>query len=63
MSRDNLDSMKVDNVATGHVPGLQALGITPAALAPIARDYLTQRGREKGLLGLRKRGHRDTSKN
>ena len=61
MSRDNLDSMKVDNVATGQVPGLQALGITPAALAPIARDYLTQRGSEQGLLGLRKRGHRDTS--
>lgn len=62
MSRDNLDSMKVDNVATGQVPGLQALGITPAALAPIARDYLTQRGSEQGLLGLRKRGHRDTTK-
>ena len=57
MSRDNLDSMKVDNVATGQVPGLQALGITPAALAPIARDYLTQRGSVQGLLGLRKRGH------
>lgn len=40
MSRDNLDSMKVDNVATGLVPGLQALGITPAALQPIARGYL-----------------------
>lgn len=40
MSRDNLDSMKVDNVATGTLPGLQALDITPAALKPIARDYL-----------------------
>ena len=27
MSRDNLDSMKVDNVASGRLPGLQALGI------------------------------------
>lgn len=42
MSRDNLDSMKVDNVATGQVPGLQSLGITPAALKPIARGYLAK---------------------
>ena len=27
MSRDNLNSMKVDNVASGRLPGLQALGI------------------------------------
>ena len=27
MSRDNLDSMKVNNIASGHVQGLQALGI------------------------------------
>jgi len=40
MSRDNLDSMKVDNVATGLMPGLQALGISPAHLEPIARGYL-----------------------
>ena len=40
MSRDNLDSMKVDNIATGLVPGLQALGISPARLEPIAREYL-----------------------
>jgi NADH dehydrogenase len=40
MSRDNLDSMKVDNVATGKVPGLEALGIRPAALRPIAAQYL-----------------------
>ena len=40
MSRDNLDSMKTDNVATGKVPGLDALGIRPAALEPIARNYL-----------------------
>ncbi len=41
MSRDNLASMRVDNVATGQHPGLDALGITPAALEPIARDYLS----------------------
>ena len=41
MSRDNLDSMKADNVASGSVPGLQALGITPAPLEPIAAHYLS----------------------
>lgn len=40
MSRDNLDSMLVDNVASGQLPGLQALGITPAALTAIAPTYL-----------------------
>src|SRR5512133_855933 len=42
MSHDNLDSMKVDNVASGNVPGLQSLGITPAALRPIAQNYLNK---------------------
>ncbi|KNZ34132.1 MAG: NAD-dependent dehydratase [Methylibium sp. NZG] len=40
MSRDNVDSMKVPNVATGQWPGLPALGITPAALDAIAPLYL-----------------------
>jgi NADH dehydrogenase len=40
MSRDNLESMKTDNVATGAVPGLESLGIQAAALEPIARTYL-----------------------
>lgn len=40
MSRDNLDSMRVANVASGQLPGLAALGITPAALADIAPAYL-----------------------
>ena len=40
MSRDNLNSMKADNVATGKVPGLEGLGIRPAALEPIAQNYL-----------------------
>lgn len=44
LSRDNLDSMKVPNVATGHHPGLQALGITPASLLAIAPTYLGHRG-------------------
>lgn len=44
LSRDNLDSMKVDNVATGHHPGLQALDIAPASLLAIAPTYLGRRG-------------------
>ena len=40
MSRDNLDSMRVPNVATGRLPGLQALGITPATLGSVGPDYL-----------------------
>ena len=40
MSRDNVDSMRVPNVASGAVPGLQALGITPAALEAVAPLYL-----------------------
>jgi NADH dehydrogenase len=40
MSRDNLDSMKVNNVASGKLPGLDALGISPSALGAIAPSYL-----------------------
>ena len=54
MSRDNLDSMKIDNVASGTLPGLSSLGITPAALRPIAQDYLTQGQADRSLLGLRR---------
>lgn len=45
MSRDNLDSMRVDNVATGRLPGLDALGITPSAVTAIAPTYLAQQSR------------------
>lgn len=44
LSRDNLDSMKVSNVATGLHPGLEALGIQPASLMAIAPTYLGHRG-------------------
>lgn len=40
MSRDNLDSMQIDNVATGHVPGIAALGITPTGPTAVAPGYL-----------------------
>jgi NADH dehydrogenase len=43
MSLDNLDSMKVDNVATGKWPGLASLGIKASALLPIARQYLARK--------------------
>ncbi|MFZ2387683.1 MAG: complex I NDUFA9 subunit family protein [Polaromonas sp.] len=54
LSRDNLDAMKTDNVATGKLPGLQALGITPAALEAIAPTYLGARGLRSGLMAKRK---------
>lgn len=40
MSRDNILSMQVPNVASGTLPGLQALGIAPAALQAVAPQYL-----------------------
>lgn len=43
MSRDNLNSMKIDNVASGNVPGLSYLGIEAASLVPIASAYLGRR--------------------
>ena len=36
MSRDNLDSMRVPNVASGTLPGLDALGIDASALEAVA---------------------------
>lgn len=57
MSRDNLDSMLIDNVASGKLPGLESLGITPEALRPIAQDYLTQDQPGYGLGGIRQRSH------
>jgi NADH dehydrogenase len=44
MSRDNLASMKVDNIATDQHPGLAALGITAASAAGVAPGYLGHRG-------------------
>lgn len=41
ISRDNLASMRVPNVATGALPGLAALGITPQALEAVAPGYLS----------------------
>lgn len=40
MSRDNLASMTVPNIATGQLPDLAALGISAASLESIAPGYL-----------------------
>ena len=40
MSRDNVDSMKQPNVASGQLPGLAAMGITATALEAVAPGYL-----------------------
>ena len=45
MSRDNLDSMRVPNVASGTLPGLAALGITPTALEAVAPRLPRRLGR------------------
>ena len=53
MSRDNLASMKVDNVASGQLPGLPALGLTPAAASGVAPTYLGRQGPRSRLEGWR----------
>ncbi len=53
ISRDNLDSMAVDNVASSQWPGLGALGIAPASVYAIAPSYLGRRGARSPLLALR----------
>jgi NADH dehydrogenase len=42
MSRDNLASLEVDNVASGWLPGLATLGITPAPLTAVGPLILGQ---------------------
>ena len=58
MSRDNLASMKVDNIATGLLPGLAALGITAASASGVAPGYLGHRGPRSRLNGWRSRAGR-----
>jgi uncharacterized protein YbjT (DUF2867 family) len=48
MSRDNLDSMQVDSVATSS--GLERLGIRPTALEAVAPFYLQQREPPQGTI-------------
>jgi NADH dehydrogenase len=49
MSRDNLASMKVDNVASGHALGLKDLGIQASAASSIAPTYLGTQGPSTSL--------------
>jgi len=44
MSRDNLASMQVANVASGTHPGLDALGIQPTALEGVMPEWLARGG-------------------
>jgi len=60
MSRDNLRSLQVPNVATGTLPGLAALGIEPASMDAVLPTYLgAQRVGSARLNPLRTRAHRD----
>lgn len=58
MSTDNLCSMEVDNVASGTLPGLEALGIRASALAPVAATYLDHAGAADPWLLVRHSAHR-----
>lgn len=57
MSRDNLASLQVDNIASGTMPGLSALGVTPSALQAIAPSYLRP-GMSTPLLSMRRQSGR-----
>ncbi|MFM8610332.1 MAG: complex I NDUFA9 subunit family protein [Burkholderiaceae bacterium] len=58
MSCDNVASLSVDNVASGSLPGLQTLGITPAALSAVAPTYLGLRGPRSALDRMRQGARR-----
>jgi uncharacterized protein YbjT (DUF2867 family) len=58
MSRDNLDSMRAPNVASGTLPGLDSLGIAPASLAQVAPGYLGHRDGRANLDALRAHARR-----
>lgn len=59
MSRDNLDSMRVPNVASGALPGLERLGIEPTPLEAVAPRYLGHVSGEKRLEAWRAHARRD----
>jgi len=58
MSRDNLRSMQVDNVASANGLGLKALGIAPASVAGVAPGYLGAKGPRSGLNRMRRHAGR-----
>lgn len=55
MSRDNLRSLQVPNVASGRLPDLRALGIEAASLREVAPGYLARRDGRNFLDALRAR--------
>ncbi len=59
MSRDNVDSMRVPNIASGKAPGLDRLGIEPTPLESVAPRYLGHVSGEKRLEAWRARARRD----
>lgn len=54
LSRDNLASLKVDNVPGGQLPGLAELGIKPESLLAVAPSYLNLRGPRSQLIVARR---------
>lgn len=58
MSRDNLESLRVPNVASGTLPGLQALGIAPAALEDVMPSLVAGKGPRSHLDALRRHAAR-----
>jgi NADH dehydrogenase len=56
MSRDNLDSMRLDNVL--HAPMSAELGLEPASLESVMTDVLGGRNREAALQAMRESVHR-----
>ena len=58
MSRDNLASLQVPNVATGSLPGLDALGIRPASVDEVLAVTLGARGASSRFDAWRARARR-----
>jgi NADH dehydrogenase len=57
MSRDNFDSMRVPNVASGGFPGLADLGIVATPLEQDASRYLARKNRRSHFDRLRHDAH------
>ncbi len=57
MSRDNVASMRVPNVLSGVVPGLESLGITPASLETVMTPLLQGRAGAARFGSWRRKAH------
>jgi uncharacterized protein YbjT (DUF2867 family) len=58
MSSDNLYSMRMPNVPSGQLGGLQSLGIQPASLADVMAPWLRSQGKDTALDRARQRARR-----